>query len=236
MASRELPGLFHLGAVLRVGHQPIARQQVGQAPGFAAAHGIGLAGQGEGTCPFFADLAGEQMKIDQALHHGRSFSALVHPHRPQTQHLLAPVKQSRHVPQTFFGDVAEQGHPPGGPAGGHVEERVVVLGVVVDEGRILAVVPQHQVGDAMQQGQVAAGCNRQVNIGRFGGVGAAWVHHHDLDAAGVLAFPLQQPLEQHRVAFGGVGADQKGHRAVIQIVVAAGRAIGTQAAGVAGHR
>jgi hypothetical protein len=189
-----------------------------------------------GPCSFLADLAGEQMQVDQPLHHGRSFTALVHPHRPKAEHLLAPVEQSCHFPQAFFGDVAEQGHPPWGPAGGDVKKGVVILGVVVDEGRILAVFSQHQVGNAVQQGQVAARCNRQVDIGGLGGVGAAWIHHHDLDAAGVFAFSLQQPLEQHRMAFGRVGADQKRHRAVVEVLIAAGGTIGAQAAGVARHR
>ena len=114
-------------------------------------------------------------------------------------------------PQPFFGDVAEAGHPSWGPAGRHIKERVEVLGVIVDEGGVLAVFPQDEMGDAMQQGQITARGDRQVDVSGLGGVGAARVHHHDLEAAGVFAFSLQQPLEQHGMAFGCVGADQEGH-------------------------
>ena len=52
----------------------------------------------------------------------------------------------------------------------------------------------------------------------------------------VFAFSLQQPLEQHRMALGGVGADQERHAAMVEVLVAAGGTIGAQAAGVARHR
>ena len=53
------------------------------------------------------------------------------------------MEQSCDLPQPFFGDVAEPGHPPWGPAGCDVKKGVVILSVVVDEGRILAVFAQH---------------------------------------------------------------------------------------------
>ena len=37
------------------------------------------------------------------------------------------------------------------------------------------------------------------------------------------------------MAFGGVGADQEGHAAMVEVLIAAGRAIGAEAAGVSGH-
>ena len=145
------------------------------------------------------------------------------------------MEQGGHVPQAFFGDVAEQGHTPWRPAGHHIKKSVVVLGVVVDEGGVLAVFAHDKVSDAVQECKVAARGDRQVNVCGFGGVGAAWVDHHDRDAAGIAFFAFQQSLEQHRVAFGGVGADQKGHAAMVEVLIAAGRAIGSEAAGVPGH-
>ena len=206
-----------------------------QASGLAAAHGVGLAREREGASPFFPDLAGEQVQVDQALHYGRSFAALVDTHRPEAEHLFAPMEQGGHVPQAFFGDVAKQGHTPWRPAGRHVKKSVVVLGVVVDEVGVLSVLAQNKVSDAMQECQVAARGDRQVDVCGLGGVGAAWVDHHDRDAAGIAFFAFQQSLEQHRVAFGGVGADQKGHAAMVEVLIAAGRAIGSEAAGVPGH-
>ena len=41
----ESPGLLHLCSVVRVGHHPVSRKQMGQPSGFTAAHGIGLTGE-----------------------------------------------------------------------------------------------------------------------------------------------------------------------------------------------
>ena len=206
-------------------HQPVSRQQVGQSPGLAAAHGVGLTREGERTRAFLADLSGEQVQVDQTLHHRSSFAALVHSHRPEAQNLLAPMEQAGHFAQAFFGDVAEQGHAPWRPAGGHIEKSLVVLGVVVDEGGILAVLPQHKVSDPMQQSQIAARSDRQVDVSGLGGVCAAWVDHHDREAPRIPLFAFQQSLEQHRVAFSGVGADEEGHTAMVEILIAAGGTI-----------
>ena len=79
-SGRQSPGLFHLVTVFGIGHQSVARQQMRQASGLPSAHGIGLAGEGKRARSLLADLAGEQMQVDQPLHHGRSFTALVHAH------------------------------------------------------------------------------------------------------------------------------------------------------------
>ena len=162
-----------------------------QASGLAAAHGVGLAREREGASSFLANLTGEQVQVDQPLHHGRSFAALVDTHRPEAEHLLAPMEEGGDFPQAFFGDVAKQGHTPWRPAGRHVKKSVVVLGVVVDEGGILPVLAQHKVSDAVQECQVAAGSDRQVDVCGLGGVGAAWVDHHDRDAARVALLAFQ---------------------------------------------
>jgi hypothetical protein len=44
---------------------PVGRQQVGEAAHFAAAHGVGLAGEREGAGARAADLAGGQVQVDQ---------------------------------------------------------------------------------------------------------------------------------------------------------------------------
>ena len=156
----ESPGLLHLTAVLVIGDHPVSGQEMGQATCFPASHRIRLACEGEGAGTFFADLAREQVQVDQALHHGGAFPPLVHAHRPKAQHPLFAVEQLGHLPQPFFRDAAEAGHLAGGPAGHHIEEGFVVLGVIVDKGHVLAVFAHHQMGNAMQQGQISARCNR----------------------------------------------------------------------------
>ena len=91
------------------------------------------------------------------------------------------------------------------------------------------------MGQAVHQHQVGAGANRQVQVGRVAGGRLPGIHHYDRDAAGLAPFALQQPLKQHRMALRRVGADQEGHGAVVEILVAAGGAIGAEAAGIARH-
>ena len=49
------------GPMCRVGHVPVGGEQVCEATHFAAAHGVGLAGKGEGAGARLADLAGCQV-------------------------------------------------------------------------------------------------------------------------------------------------------------------------------
>ena len=64
LAFREAPGLFHLGTVLGIGDQAIAREKMGQASGLAPTHGVGLAGERKRPGAFLTDLPGEQVQID----------------------------------------------------------------------------------------------------------------------------------------------------------------------------
>ena len=74
-----------------------------------------------------------------------------------------------------------------------------------------------------------------MQIGGIAGGGGARIHHHQARPF-PLAPALEQPLEQHRMALGRIGADQQHQIGQIEVVVAAGRAIGAEAAGIAGHR
>ena len=95
---------------------------------------------------------------------------------------------------------------------------------------------QQQVAHAVQQRQIGAGAKRQVQISGIAGGRGAGVHHRQPQGLPVFALALQQPLKQHRMALGRVGADQHHQVGCIEIVVATGRTIGAEAAGIAGHR
>ena len=209
---------------------------MGQAPGLASTHGIGLARQGEGTRTLLTDLSGQQMQVDQTTHHRGAFAPLVDPHRPEAEHPLTAVEELRHLPQPLFWNVAEPSNLARRPAGRQIKEGLVVLGVIVNEGRVLTVLAKNQMGQAVEQRQVRTRRNRQMHIRSLRGLREAGIDDDDLHAAGMALFAFQEALKQHRVAFRGVGPDQEGHRAVVQILVTGGRTIGAQAAGVARHR
>ena len=94
---------------------------------------------------------------------------------------------------------------------------------------------QQQVAEAAEQGQVGAGTDRQVQVGGIAGGGGARVGGHQPQGVAQLALAFEQPLEEHRMALGGVGADQQHQGGGVEVVVAAGGAIGAEAAAVAGH-
>ncbi|KAG1367112.1 hypothetical protein G6F59_018817 [Rhizopus arrhizus] len=87
----------------------------------------------------------------------------------------------------------------------------------------------------VEQGDVGARRNRQVQVRERGGVRAPRIHRNHLHARASRARHLQ-PAEQYRMRVGHVGAgDQHGVRQ-LQGFIAGGRRIRTQRALVARHR
>jgi hypothetical protein len=58
---------------------------LGKAAHFAPSHGIRLTCEGEGASPWFADLAGGKMQVDDGVILLHTDGALVHAHAPQAQ-------------------------------------------------------------------------------------------------------------------------------------------------------
>ena len=235
-AGPKPPVALHLSAVLGVSHEAIARQQLSQTPGLTAAHRIGLTGEREGAGSGTADLGSGQMQVDDPGHGGRSLAALVHPHRPEAEHpgsLCPPLSQ---LAQIGFGDATEIAHPLRRPLLPQLLELGKSFGVGLDEGRIDGLQLQQQMTDALEQHQIGAWTNRQMQVRRIRGGRGPWIHHHQPQSLILLALAFQQPLKQHRVAVGRVGADQEDQIGMVEVVVTTGRAIGSEAAGISGHR
>ena len=237
------PVALHLDSMLGVGHGAVAGQQLGQAAHLAAAHGVGLAGEGEGAGAGAADLAAHQVQVDDAADGGGALPALVDPHRPEAEHRRAGDPPGGELAQGGLLDAAHGAGAlrcPGAPEGG---ELVEALRVGRHKGGVDAnprAAPlrrplQQQVAEAAEQGQVGAGTDRQVQVGGIAGGGGARVGGHQPQGVAHLALAFEQPLEEHRMALGGVGADQQHQGGGVEVVVAAGGAIGAEAAAVAGH-
>ena len=109
------------------------------------------------------------------------------------------------------------------------------LGAAIDKLGVEGPPAQQQMANAVEQGNVGAGANGQVQVGGLGGIGAARIDHDQLHVIVALVV-LAQPVKHNRVAFGGVGADQKGAVGGLQIGVAAGGAIAAKAVDVPRHR
>jgi hypothetical protein len=74
-----------------------------------------------------------------------------------------------------------------------------------------------------------------VDVCCFSGIGSAGIDHNDRYASGIAFFAFQQTLKKDWMAFGCVGANEECNAAVIEVVVAAGRAVRSETSGVPSH-
>ncbi|OIQ65905.1 hypothetical protein GALL_525320 [mine drainage metagenome] len=176
----------HFGAVLRVGQVAVGREQIGQATHFPPAHGVGLAGQAERPGTRFTDLARGQVQVDQRGVLGGTAAGLVEPLAIQTERGLALAngisharKPARRREQVVLGQTAQAGHIIGCEVTHPRFECVKAVGMGSDIGVVDPALPQHDVQQAMKQGNVGAGLQGQVQVGQTCGVGTPGVGDND---------------------------------------------------------
>ncbi|VFT12230.1 Uncharacterised protein [Pseudomonas aeruginosa] len=99
------------------------------------------------------------------------------------------------------------------------------LGMLGDERTVDPVLPEQDMQDAVEQCDVGAGQQRQVQVGQLAGVGAPRVDHHDahLRPSGLGGF---QATEQDRVGEGHVAAGDQHAIGAVEVFVAARRCVG----------
>ena len=107
------------------------------------------------------------------------------------------------------------------------------LGVLGDEIGVDVTVFDEQVQEPVQQRQVGAGLDLQVQVGPLRGFGAARV---DDDQLGAGLHPVRHPQEQDRMAVGHVGADHEKQVGAVEVGVGAGRSVGAERLLVPGAR
>ena len=173
------------------------------------------------------------MQIDQAAHGGRALNALVQSHRPEAEHGTGAGPEAGDSPQILLGDSTQCSRTRRRP-GGHVGLEILkAFGGGGHKRTIDAAGLQKQMGDAMQQGQIRARGDGQMPVGNRRCGRGAGVNHDDVQGTSLALLALEQALEQHRVTIGGICADQNHQIGQIDVFIAAGWAIGTQAAGIA---
>ena len=96
--------------------------------------------------------------------------------------------------------------------------------VLVDEGLIVKALLEDDLGHRVEQQQVGARDDRQMDVGVLGGLGSPRI---DADDRRLRVQPLALPdaLEDRRVALERVGADQEEDVGVVGIVIAARRLV-----------
>ena len=223
------------GAVFGIARLAVARQQVAQAAGLAAAHGVGLAGQREGTGAGLADLPGGQVQVDQRAVLRRTGAGLIQPHAPQREEGGRLADQLGAALQAVQADAADVGGGRRAVVAHQLLQRLEAFGMGVDIAAVDPAFPQQDMQDAVKQRHVGAGQDRQVQVGQLAGVGAPRIDDDDLHL-GAASLGFFQAAEQHRVGVGHVGAGDQQAVASLDVFVTAGRGVGAEAALVADHR
>ncbi|MNG93135.1 hypothetical protein D3C79_520920 [compost metagenome] len=154
-----------------------------------------------------------------------AMDALVQAHGPAAHPVAGAADPFGGLDDVGLGQPGDGGHPVRGVVIEKGRQFVPAFGVAGDEVGVGVAVTQQHVQQAIEQGHVAAGAHLQEQVGLVGGGAAPWV---DDDQLGTRLDPVEQAQEQDRVTVGHVGADHQEHVGVLEVLVAAGRAIGTE--------
>ena len=200
----------------------MCRQLVRQATDFAAAHRIGLPGDGERPRPRQPDLAACQMAIDDRIALVGATGRLIHALGEQRDHVQLGGKPVIEGLETLHIDIAI---PRNRGKRAIVtlrllDCRIETLGVGLQIEAIGASALGHIGQQAIEEARVATGANAQIQVRDLAAVGQARVDHHDTQQ-GIVDTRLLEALEQHRVIPGQIAADQHHQLGTLEILVAA---------------
>ena len=230
-AFRNPPGAFDEGAVGGGQQAALAGQAGPHVAHLAPAHGIGLAGQGEGTAAGAADLAGGQVQVAQGVGAPGAVGTLVQAHGPETGPFPGLADPARRGADVRLGQTCSGGHPCGIVVGEKGRHGCPALGMGGDEGVVQIALGVQQVQQAVEQQQIGARTQLQEEIGLLGGGGAPGI---DDDQPGAALDPVQQTQEEDGMAVGHVGAADQEEVGAVEVVIGAGRTVGAEGLFVAG--
>ena len=94
--------------------------------------------------------------------------------------------------------------------------------MLVQELRVQAVLLLGVDQQAVEQGRIRAGFERQMRLGDIAGGGATRIDHHELRLAHAAFARGEDALIQHRMAPGQIGTDQHHYVGFLQILVTTG--------------
>ena len=228
------PETCHLGAVGRVAEVAMRRQQVGQAADFAPAHRVGLPGQREGTSPRLADLPGRQVQMDDAGVVVRAMHRLVESLAIQRQGRPTAGEPARRLDDIRRVHTADFGGDGWWILRGDFGQRREAGRVGSHVGFIDQFFGDQHVEHTVEQGDVGARSQRQMEIGNLGAFRAARVGDDDLQV-GIGGAGVLDVAEDDRVGDGRIGASNEDELGLQDVRVAARRGIGAQCLLVAGN-
>ena len=190
----------------------------GQPPDLAPAHGVRLSGNGEGRRAGLSDPTGRQMKIDDGVGLVGALGRLVH---ALTEQGDGAGMTGRQIEEGVEDDRIETAGRRGGARVRVLRNPLPKAFRGEDMGRDIGLIDlpsrTKRRQKTVEKSDVCSGAKGQMQIRHLSGLGAARIDDDKLDAAprpGRL-----DPLPDHGMAPGGVGADQHDQIGRLQILV-----------------
>nr|GEU28124.1 hypothetical protein [Tanacetum cinerariifolium] len=234
--GRRVPERLHHVAVVGALEVHVRGQHIGQSPHFAPAHGVGLARDGKRSHARLPDPPADQMAVDDGVDLVGAAGRLVDAHRVHGDGFGRRCKRFIKLQQQLQIDAAGPRHRLriGAIDVGRVQRRVEAARVLRQEGRIDRADARQVTEQAVEQPDVGARLDGQVQVGQLAGGRAARVDHDQLHLRARF-LGLEDALEQDRMAPRGVRSHQHHHVGQFQVVVAQRHQVFAKGALVAGH-
>ena len=232
--DRALPETLHNRLMLGRFQVQVGGKLVGQAAHFAPAHGIGLAGDGKGTHAGPANAAGEQVAVDDGVDLVGAGGGLIHALRKQGDHPLGACEQTEKRGDVLLGDTTPGSHRRNRwrVVTGSGQRGRIAAGMTFKKGKICPALPRQMRQQTVEEQDVGAGPDGQMQACQIATGGAARIDHHQTEIGSLGLGRLDAPI-QNRMTPGQIGADQDQYIRLLQILVAARHRVAAKRALVA---
>jgi hypothetical protein len=231
--ARHVPQALHLSAVRRIAKVAVRREGRGEAAHLAPAHGVRLPGEAEGAGTQAPDLPGGQVQSDEGRVLRGAARRLVESLAVERERRTRAREPARGGDDVVGLDAADLRGPGGRAVARQRAHRIEAFRVPGDEAIVGELLPQHHVQHGVEERDIGAGKDGEVQIGARGGLRAARVDDDELRLRPALA-RLLQPAEEHRMRERRVGAGDEEALGVVEVLVARGRRIRAERLHVAG--
>ena len=226
----RFPEIGNRFPVRRIGQFQVTGERVGQSADFAAAHRIGLSGDGKRPHARPPDPAGRKMAVDHRIDLVGAGRGLIDALAKERDRLFVADPQVEESRQIFFG---KSGH--GGIVGHGGSKRCLETARMrSDIGLIGSALPRDLGQQAIEQCHIAANRKRQMQIGAIAGGRAAGIDDDELHLRPRIAGG-RDPLIEHRMTPGEVGPDENHEIRLFQIFVDPRHGVGAERPLVPGH-
>ena len=162
-----------------------------------------------------------QREVDDGLRGARGFVALVDAHGPPEGNAFAGGDDVDEAVERREGDARFGGGVRGRKGRDEGGEGVVVRGVRGDEGGVHGAACDEEMGETVEEGEIALRSEGDVEGGGLGGLGGAGIDDDDLGLAAIH----HDALPHDGVGDAGVGADENEGVALLEIGVGEGRGV-----------